>query len=135
MASAIAGPSTLVLCSRKLFFMSRPFLKMHGLGNDFVIFDGRKDGFIPDTPFCLRIADRHRGIGYDQLIVMSPAQDASADLYMHIFNADGSEAELVGMRLDALPLSCLKKLARKKASFKPRRATERQTRNGVSLFR
>lgn len=76
--------------------MSRPFLKMHGLGNDFVLFDGRKDGFIPDQAFCLRVADRHRGVGYDQLIVMSQPQDAAADLYMHIFNADGSKAGACG---------------------------------------
>lgn len=76
--------------------MSRDFLKMHGLGNDFVIIDGRKDGFIPDKDFCLRVADRHRGVGYDQMIVLAPPKDPSADLYMHMFNSDASIVRACG---------------------------------------
>jgi len=76
--------------------MSRDFLKMHGLGNDFVIIDGRSDDFIPDKEFCLRVADRHRGVGYDQLIVLSKPKDPMADLYMHIYNCDGSMAGACG---------------------------------------
>ncbi len=76
--------------------MSRDFIKMHGLGNDFVIIDGRADGFLPDKAFCLRVADRHRGVGYDQLIVLAPPQDPTADLYMHMYNADGSIAGACG---------------------------------------
>ncbi|MDX9690088.1 MAG: diaminopimelate epimerase [Proteobacteria bacterium] len=68
----------------------RPFIKMHGLGNDFVIIDGRKDGFVPDEAFCLNVADRHRGVGYDQLIVLLPASQPDYDLQMRIYNADGS---------------------------------------------
>lgn len=76
--------------------MPRSFIKMHGLGNDFVIIDGRKDGFIPDTKFCLTLADRNRGIGYDQLIILSPAKNPEANLYMHIYNCDGSLAGACG---------------------------------------
>lgn len=76
--------------------MSRDFIKMHGLGNDFVIIDGRGDGFLPDSAFCLHVADRHRGVGYDQLIVLAPPQDPAADLYMHMYNADGSIAGACG---------------------------------------
>lgn len=70
------------------------FLKMHGLGNDFVIIDGRtKHPHL--TPNALRaIGDRHRGIGYDQLIVLEPS--AQADVFMRIYNSDGSEAEACG---------------------------------------
>lgn len=76
--------------------MSLPFLKMHGLGNDFVIIDGRISGFLPDEAFCLRVADRHRGVGYDQLIVLGPPQSPEADFYMHMYNADGSKAGACG---------------------------------------
>lgn len=78
------------------FLMSRDFLKMHGLGNDFVIIDGREDGFLPDKDFCLRVADRHRGVGYDQLIILAKPKDPTADLYMHIYNCDGSLAGACG---------------------------------------
>jgi len=70
------------------------FIKMHGLGNDFVIIDGREKH--PHlTPNALRaIGDRHRGIGYDQLIVLEPSADA--DVFMRIYNCDGTEAEACG---------------------------------------
>ncbi|MDF2366389.1 diaminopimelate epimerase [Sneathiella sp.] len=72
-----------------------PFIKMHGLGNDFVIIDGRTA--LPDLPgpAFRAIADRHRGVGYDQLIVMEPTAN-NADIFMRIYNADGSEAEACG---------------------------------------
>jgi len=70
------------------------FKKMHGLGNDFVIIDGRITN--PNlTPAALRaIGDRHRGVGYDQLIVLEPTDNA--DVFMRIHNSDGSEAEACG---------------------------------------
>ncbi|MEX0583481.1 MAG: diaminopimelate epimerase [Sneathiella sp.] len=72
-----------------------PFIKMHGLGNDFVIIDGRER--LPElSAAALRaIADRHRGVGYDQLIVMEPGSP-DAEIFMRIYNADGSEAEACG---------------------------------------
>ena len=70
------------------------FIKMHGLGNDFVVIDGR-DGAPSITPALARaIADRRRGIGCDQLILIEPAVDA--DIAMRIFNADGSESGACG---------------------------------------
>ncbi len=77
----------------------RPFLKMHGLGNDFVVVDARREPFRPSPGQAAAIADRRRGVGCDQLIVLEPAsaEDAGrADLFMRIFNADGSEAEACG---------------------------------------
>ncbi|MBL4666639.1 MAG: diaminopimelate epimerase, partial [Sneathiella sp.] len=70
------------------------FKKMHGLGNDFVIIDGRVTN--PNLkPAALRaIGDRHRGVGYDQLIVLEPT--SRADVFMRIHNSDGSEAEACG---------------------------------------
>lgn len=76
--------------------MPIPFLKMHGLGNDFVVIDGRENGFLPDEAFCLRVADRHRGVGYDQLIVLGRAEKQAADVFMRMYNADGSQAGACG---------------------------------------
>ena len=68
---------------------------MHGLGNDFVILDARKTAFNPTPDLIKRIADRHRGVGCDQVIVLKNSPK-SADLYMGIYNADGSEAAACG---------------------------------------
>jgi diaminopimelate epimerase len=71
-----------------------PFLKMHGAGNDFVILDAR-GAALELTPAALRLmADRRRGIGCDQVIIMQPAENA--DMGMQIFNPDGSEAGACG---------------------------------------
>lgn len=72
----------------------REFVKMHGLGNDFVIIDGRNDGFRPSAGLARRIADRRAGIGCDQVIVIAPSNDA--DMRMLTFNSDGSESEACG---------------------------------------
>jgi diaminopimelate epimerase len=74
--------------------MMRRFHKMHGLGNDFVIFDARDEPLEMDGARARAIADRRTGIGCDQLIVLEPSQ--SADLKMRIFNADGGEVEACG---------------------------------------
>jgi diaminopimelate epimerase len=73
-----------------------PFLKMHGLGNDFVILDGRTRAL--DLPVERRrsIAHRQLGIGCDQLIVLEPPTDRDADIFMRIYNPDGSEAGACG---------------------------------------
>ena len=72
----------------------RSFIKMHGLGNDFVVMDGRKIP-VPFDPLEVQlIADRHTGIGCDQLLVLGPSEQA--DAFMHIFNADGTEADACG---------------------------------------
>ncbi|MCO6414763.1 diaminopimelate epimerase [Siccirubricoccus sp. KC 17139] len=72
-----------------------PFRKMHGLGNDFVVLDARR-AELPITPArAAAIADRRRGIGCDQFIVMEPGRDG-ADVFMRIRNPDGSEAGACG---------------------------------------
>ncbi len=73
-----------------------PFIKMHGLGNDFVVIDARAGGIIMDAARARAIADRHTGIGCDQLIVIEPPTSTSADAFMRIRNPDGSEAEACG---------------------------------------
>ena len=71
-----------------------PFMKMHGLGNDFVVIDARA-GDRPVTPGLARaLADRHTGVGFDQLAVIDGAADA--DLRLTFFNADGSLSSACG---------------------------------------
>lgn len=70
------------------------FRKMHGIGNDFVVIDGRDRPLGLDSERIIRIADRHRGIGCDQLIVLELSPDA--DVFMRIFNPDGSESAACG---------------------------------------
>ena len=67
---------------------------MHGLGNDFVIFDARSEPLTMTEPLARAVADRKTGIGCDQLIVLEPS--SSADLRMRIFNHDGGEVESCG---------------------------------------
>ncbi|WP_323991362.1 diaminopimelate epimerase [Nguyenibacter sp. L1] len=76
--------------------MMIPFYKMHGLGNDFVIVDerARRHGLSPARIAAL--ADRHRGIGCDQFVVLRPACREGADVFVRFFNADGSEAGACG---------------------------------------
>ena len=74
----------------------RPFLKMHGAGNDFVVLDARARPWDIDGEAAKRIADRRTGIGCDQLIVVGPARQAGADAFMSIFNPDGSEVSACG---------------------------------------
>ncbi len=71
-----------------------PFVKMHGLGNDFVVFDGRESGLRITPAQAVAAGDRHRGVGCDQIIVLEPAPDA--DVFMRILNPDGSEAGACG---------------------------------------
>lgn len=71
-----------------------PFAKMHGAGNDFVVIDRRQTA-APVTPALVRaLADRHRGVGFDQLALVEP--DGEADLRLTFYNADGSESAACG---------------------------------------
>jgi diaminopimelate epimerase len=70
------------------------FHKMHGLGNDFVILDAREGAVAMDAARARRIADRHTGIGCDQVILLEPSD--VADVRMRIWNADGGEVESCG---------------------------------------
>jgi len=74
--------------------MKRPFHKMHGLGNDFVIVDARAQPFDVSPALARAVADRRTGVGCDQLIVLEPSD--SADLRMRIWNGDGGEVESCG---------------------------------------
>lgn len=83
--------------------MRIPFIKMHGLGNDFVVVDGRTEPLPPLGPSTrAALADRHTGIGCDQLILLEPSD--AADLRMRIFNPDGQEASACGNAARAVGL-------------------------------
>ena len=71
-----------------------PFRKMNGLGNDFVVLDARRQSIAIAPADARRLSDRAQGPGCDQLIVLEPSK--KADLFMRIFNADGSEVEACG---------------------------------------
>jgi diaminopimelate epimerase len=73
-----------------------PFIKMHGLGNDFVVLDARGGAPVVSAAAARAIGDRHRGVGFDQLLVLEPPRRAEADVFLRILNADGSEAEACG---------------------------------------
>ena len=75
---------------------STNFIKMHGLGNDFVVIDARRAAFPLDEARAHAIADRKTGIGCDQLIVIEAPQHQGADIFMRIHNADGGEVDACG---------------------------------------
>ena len=79
---------------KTISFGRRPFLKMHGLGNDFVIFDARTQSLRLNYDVVRRVSNRLTGIGCDQLIVMEPSN--RADVFMRIYNQDGGEVGACG---------------------------------------
>ena len=68
------------------------FVKMHGLGNDFVVFDARDSAFALSAPQAKAVADRHFGVGCDTVVVIRPG-GAAADASILFYNADGTESE------------------------------------------
>ena len=72
------------------------FTKMHGIGNDFVVLDGINQVVNLSSAQVQRIADRHFGVGCDQLLVVEAYAGEEADFRYRIFNADGSEVEQCG---------------------------------------
>lgn len=76
--------------------MKLQFTKMHGLGNDFMVIDQITMNVQITSEQVARLADRHRGIGFDQLLIVSPPSSPDVDFRYRIFNADGSEVEQCG---------------------------------------
>jgi diaminopimelate epimerase len=75
---------------------TRRFTKMHGLGNDFVVFDARDNALDLSAAQIRALADRHTGIGCDQVIVVERPKAGLADAFMRIHNADGGEVAACG---------------------------------------
>jgi len=72
------------------------FTKMHGLGNDFIVFEAPTERHIPTTEQLRKLADRRTGIGFDQALVLQPPKQPNTDVFYRNFNADGSEVEQCG---------------------------------------
>ena len=70
-----------------------PFMKMHGLGNDFVVLDARYRDISLSNSLVRNIADRHRGVGFDQLAVI---RNGAEDAFLEFYNADGSVSSACG---------------------------------------
>jgi diaminopimelate epimerase len=71
-----------------------PFMKMHGLGNDFVVLDVRTFSYDINKKLIISLSDRNRGVGFDQLVVIK--NDKSSDLNLTFYNADGSQIATCG---------------------------------------
>ncbi len=82
--------------------MKLAFVKMHGIGNDFVLVDNMSRKLDLGTEQIRLLADRRRGIGCDQLLMVEPASGPDADVRARIFNQDGSEAGQCGNGLRCL---------------------------------
>lgn len=72
------------------------FSKMHGLGNDFMVVDCITQNVFFSPELIRRLANRHTGVGFDQLLVVEAPYDPETDFHYRIFNADGSEVEQCG---------------------------------------
>lgn len=72
------------------------FTKMHGLGNDFIVLDGVRQSVRLSPKQIRRIANRHTGIGFDQLLIVEPPTKSNVDFNYRIFNSDGGEVEQCG---------------------------------------
>ncbi|HXL02137.1 MAG TPA: diaminopimelate epimerase [Candidatus Atribacteria bacterium] len=104
------------------------FVKMHGLGNDFVIFpEEETEGISSWSSFSLKACDRHRGVGGDGVILV--LSSSVADLRMRIFNSDGSEAEMCGNGV-----RCLAKFAFERGMVNKKEFTV-ETKAGVIILR
>ena len=73
-----------------------PFTKMHGAGNDFVVLDLRDGAPPPDAALAARLADRHFGVGCDQILTIEPPRSDSAVAAYRIWNSDGSPSQQCG---------------------------------------
>ena len=96
--------------------MQIPFRKMHGLGNDFVVLDARATPLALPAETIRWVGDRHRGVGFDQLITLEPASDA--DVFLRFHNSDGSEAGACGNGTRCAASLVLKQLGRDRITIR-----------------
>ena len=76
--------------------MRLKFTKMQGAGNDFIVVDATREATNLDPQIIRKLANRHFGVGFDQLLVVEPPRSAGTDFYYRIFNADGGEVSQCG---------------------------------------
>ena len=99
------------------------FIKTQALGNDFVIIDTMQQNYLPTSTQIKQLSDRHYGIGFDQMLVISKPQDNSHDYYYQIFNADGSEVGQCGNGARCAALYIHRHLNSKQSRFTLKTAT------------
>jgi diaminopimelate epimerase len=97
--------------------MHLAFTKMHGLGNDFIVFDAASDAAVPDNRTMRQLGDRRTGIGFDQALVLLPPRGNGSDVYYRIFNTDGSEVEQCGNGARCIASLIAHRIGRKKVSM------------------
>ncbi len=101
----------------KLIQTGRPFVKMHGLRNDFVIVDSRKTPYTPCEKEIIHICDRHEGIGADELLIVEPPRSDNAYAFLRIINPDGREVEACGNASRCVGWLLLKESRRKEITI------------------
>jgi len=92
----------------------RPFIKMQGLRNDFIIVDGREQPYHPSTKEIVHICDRHEGVGADELLIVEPARTPATCAFVRIINPDGREVEACGNATRCIGWLLLKESRQKK---------------------
>jgi diaminopimelate epimerase len=97
--------------------MRLTFTKMHGLGNDFMVFEAPTEAAIPSGAALRRLADRHTGVGFDQALVLTPPRTAGTDVFYRIFNSDGSEVEQCANGARCIASLVARKLGRSKVQL------------------
>ena len=110
-----------------LLQIGRPFVKMHGLRNDFVIVDGREKPYTPSVAEIIHICDRREGIGADELLVVEPPRSDGVYAFVRILNPDGREAEACGNATRCIGWLLLRESARAEVAI--------ETRGGVLVCR
>jgi len=98
-----------------------PFMKMHGLGNDFVVLDVRTFSYEINKKLIISLSDRHRGVGFDQLVVIK--DDKSSDLNLNFYNADGSQIATCGNATRCVAQYEMRRLGKKSLKINTIRGT------------
>jgi diaminopimelate epimerase len=113
----------------------RPFLKMHGAGNDFVILDARARPWSVDGAAARAIADRRTGVGCDQVIIVGPPRQQGADAFMTILNPDGSEVAACGNATRCVAWMLMQEMGAAQAVIETRAGLLHATREGDRLVK
>jgi diaminopimelate epimerase len=100
-----------------LAHMLLPFTKMHGLGNDFVVFEAPDDSVVPEPETLRKLGDRRTGIGFDQALVLLPPREEDSDVFYRIFNTDGSEVQQCGNGARCIGALVARKLQRQEVNM------------------
>ncbi|ETX30996.1 diaminopimelate epimerase [Roseivivax isoporae] len=109
-----------------------PFMKMHGLGNDFVVLDARARALEVTPDLALALADRHRGVGFDQLAVIEADADG-ADARLVFYNSDGSPSAACGNATRCIARHLMDETGRSALTLRTGRGTLRAEARGDGL--